>query len=310
MPACTAARSLEIHGLPGRAGGLLDRIMAATDNDMSSVPYGGARGRNLRRVKLARSSLDIQRDVLFAIFLRELKSRFSGYVLGNVWLILEPLMMMVLFITLFGLRGRGEFGFVEPPVFILAAFLPFKMLWGSTMKQNMTSRGAALSVLNFRQARLFDIFLARTLVEGGVAVIVGIVLMIGLAWLGVNPLPRDPLSMLGYAAILWVFAASAGILFCVVSSFSREIEKLINLINLPLLFLSAVFFPMTAVPEPARTWMAYNPLVHPLELIREAWFPLYQSPVASLSYFAWWTVGAMTLALASYRLQWRRMLAS
>ena len=258
---------------------------------------------------IARNTLSIQKDVLFAVFLREMHIRFSGYTLGNVWLILEPLLMMVVFIVLFGVRGRGEFGYVEPPIFIFAAFLPFRILWNYTMKRNMTGIRGVQGLLGFRQVRLFDIFLARTLSEAGVFLVVGLILGTIFLWFGFDPIPRDILMTLFYCMIMWIFAFGFGVLACFIGQITREVEKAINMISMPLMFISAVFFPMSVVPDPYRTWLAWNPLVHAMELIREAWLPVYISPVADLSYLAWWTVITLALALATYRLRWRRILA-
>ncbi len=258
----------------------------------------------------ARSAFSIQRDVIFAIFIREMNSRFNSYTFGNIWILLEPILMLTMFILIFGMRGRGEFGYVEPPVFIFAAFLPFKILWQATMKLTAGAYGAARGLLGFRQVRLFDIFLARILLEGGVFLIVGVVLGSGLMWLGLDVVPNDPLGVLKYCSMLWIFAGFFGILVGMVSRIAKEVEKVINLLTMPLLFLSAVFFPMTVVPPGYAAWLSWNPLVHAMELIREAWFSAYVSPVADVEYLLHWVVAVVALAMSSYRLFWQKVTAS
>lgn len=258
----------------------------------------------------ARSAFSIQRDVVFAIFLREMNARFSGYTFGNIWILLEPILMMTVFVLLFGLRGRGEFGYVEPPVFILAGFIPFRILWNSTMRQNMSALNGARGLMAYRQVRLFDLFLTRTFVEGGICVTAGSILVLAMVWFGFDAVPKDILGVLYYGAVLWIFAASFGILACVLSEFAREIERFINVISMPLMFLSAVFYPMTIVPQQYQKILAYNPLVHASELIREQWLPVYQSPVADPAYFYTWTICLFALGLSGYRLRWRRMVAT
>jgi len=257
----------------------------------------------------ARSAFSIQRDVIFAIFLREMNSRFSTYTFGNIWILLEPVLMMSVFVVIFGVRGRGEFGYVEPPVFILASFLPFRLLWQSPMRRNMKAMGGARGLLGFRQVRLFDVFLTRSLVEAGIFLVSGTVLVLGMLWLGFDAVPMDPLKTLYYGMILWLFACSVGILACIVADFAREVEKTIGILTMPLMFLSAVFYPMTIIPTAYRGLFAMNPLVHANELIREAWLPLYESPVADPGYLYVWTLCAMALSIASYRLRWQRMVA-
>ena len=255
----------------------------------------------------ARTALSIQRDVIFAIFLREMNARFSRYTFGNIWIILEPLVMIGMFMLLFGLRGRGEFGFVEPPVFVYTSFLPFRLIWNSTMRANMGAAGAVRGLMEFRQVKLFDVYLARSVVEGGVFLVSLPVVGLLLWWWGFDVVPEDPLLVLAYCTLFWLFAIAFGILASVAARFSPEITKLINILMMPLLFLSAVFYPMTLVPTEFQGAMAKNPLMHAMELIREAWFVQYTSPVADVEYLAAWTLVLMALAISAYRLRWRRM---
>jgi len=257
----------------------------------------------------ARSAFSIQRDVIFAIFLREMNARFSGYTFGNVWILLEPIMMMLVFVVIFGARGRGQFGYVEPPVFILAGFLPYRMLWQATMKDTMSALGAAKGLLGFRQIRLFDLFLARIFVRAGIFLTAGFILVAGMMWIGFDAMPGDPLKVLHIGVYLWLFASAFGILICIVSDLAMEVQKIISILTMPLLFLSAVFFPMTTVPTQYQSLFAKNPLVHANELIREGWIPQYVSPVADLQYLQIWMLATMALAMASYRLRWQRMVA-
>ena len=257
----------------------------------------------------ARSAFAIQRDVIFAIFVREMNARFGTYTLGNIWILLEPILMMVVFVVLFGARGRGAFGYVEPPVFILAGFLPFRLLWNGPMKNNMKALAGVKGLMGFRQVRLFDVFLARSLVDAGIFLVAGTILVLGMEWLGFDAIPGNPMGVLYFGLVLWLFACGVGILACIIADFAREVEKILNIITMPLMFLSAVFYPMTAVPPAYHSIFAMNPLMHANELIREAWIPLYESPVAQASYLYVWTLCILALAVASYRLRWQRMVA-
>lgn len=257
----------------------------------------------------ARSSFAIQRDVIFAIFVREMISRFSTYTFGNVWLVLEPLLMMVFYVLLFGARGRGAYGFVEAPVFIFSAFLSFRLLWNSTMRKATSARGAARGLLGYRQVRLFDVFIARGVVEAGLYVLVGFLLGVGLYWFDYDPTPDNFLRVVQYSLLLWLLALSFGMLACMIGSVAREVEKLITMMTMPLMFLSAVLFPMSIVPREFWAWMTWNPVLHAMELIREAWFAAYESPVASPTYLIAWVLVLMAVAMSTYRLTWQRVVS-
>ncbi|MBV1900927.1 MAG: ABC transporter permease [Kordiimonadaceae bacterium] len=258
----------------------------------------------------ARSAISIQQDVIFAIFLREMNARFKSYTFGNIWILVEPVLMMSIFVSLLSLRGIGSYGYSDPAVFILAGYVPFRLLWQATMKKNMSALGGAMGLLGFRQVRLFDVFLARTIVEGGVFLVTALLLVIGLYWLGIDAVPHNPLGTLRHLAELWLFAASFGILACVLAQIAQEIEQVITMLTMPLLFVSGVIFPMSAIPYKYHSIFAVNPLVHGIELIRENWLPMYVSPIADEKYLLVWIVITLALAVAGYRLRWQRMIAS
>jgi capsular polysaccharide transport system permease protein len=252
-----------------------------------------------------RSAFVIQRDVIFAIFIREISSRFgNNYAFGNVWLLLEPLVLMSVFITIFGFRNIQTLGNVAPPVFVIITYVPFRMIWSSTMKKNMGAAGAR-GLFGFRQIRLFDVFLAYSLIEGGIFLTVETILVIALMWFGFDSIPADPLLFIGYASTVWLFAISFGILACVLSRIAKEVEKMINIMTLPLLLMSAVIYPITAVPKNYLNFFSYNPLAHASELFREAWITGYESPIADYEYLLTWTIILMAISVSSYRLNWR-----
>ncbi len=257
-----------------------------------------------------RSLIALQLDVIFAIFIREIHRKFSDYKLGTLWAILDPMVMVMVFVILFGFKGRGEFGYVEPPLFILAAFLPFKVMWNQTMKECSNANNIARGLKSFRQIRLFDILVTRAIVVFLTALTVGVVISFGFWWvLGIDPIPYRILETIFYGGTLTIFGFAIGTMVCMVTDIAKEIGKLINITTMPLLFISAVFFPMSAIPEPYRGWLAYNPLVHPMELIRENWFYRYESPVSDPVYWGYWLIGALFMALMTYRIRWRKVMA-
>lgn len=72
-----------------------------------------------------RTSLQVLRDVVFGLLIRELKTRFGSYRLGYAWALLDPLLMIGFFSLIFGLRNHSGFGGAPAPLFITAGYLPF-----------------------------------------------------------------------------------------------------------------------------------------------------------------------------------------
>ena len=73
----------------------------------------------------SRSSWQIQKAVLKALLIRELKTRFGQYRLGIVWALLEPLMQMMFFMAMFYFQERTSVGGLALPVFLATGLVPF-----------------------------------------------------------------------------------------------------------------------------------------------------------------------------------------
>jgi capsular polysaccharide transport system permease protein len=75
-----------------------------------------------------RTPWQIQRAVVFALFLREMKTRFGAKKYGYFWAIAEPAAIIVVFWAMFGLHLRRGMAGVDYPMFLMTGMLPFNCL--------------------------------------------------------------------------------------------------------------------------------------------------------------------------------------
>lgn len=259
--------------------------------------------------KIPRTSLQVLRDVTFGLLIRELKTRFGSYRLGYAWALLDPLLMISAFSVIFGLRGHSGFGGAPAPLFIAASYLPF-LFFKDVVNKLQSAVSANMGLFCYRQVTPFATFIARFVLEVMVGMVVGCILVLGLLWFGFDAIPADPLLViLGYL-LLMVFSFSLGIVFCVLVSLVPEASKFLNLLMMPLMFISCVMFPLATIPSQYQHWFLWNPLVHALELIRSGWIAGYSSPNVSWVFFSSVTLILLTFAMSCYRLSHRKLIAS
>ena len=75
-----------------------------------------------------RSAWGVMRDVLFALFLRELKTRLDGRWTTALWVIGEPLAGALLMLALYTLMRTREIAGVDTVLFLLSGQLSFMLL--------------------------------------------------------------------------------------------------------------------------------------------------------------------------------------
>jgi len=256
-----------------------------------------------------RTSLQVLRDVVFGLLIRELKTRFGSYRLGYAWALLDPLLMIGFFSLIFGLRNHSGFGGAPAPLFITAGYLPF-LFFRNVVSKLQTAVSSNMGLFCYRQVTPFSTFIARFMLETMVGMLVGGVLILGLIWFGFDAIPADPLQVLLIYLLLMVFSFSLGIVFCVICNLMQEADKFLGLLMMPFMFVSCVMYPLATIPAQYRQWFLWNPLVHALELIRSGWIAGYSSPYVSWEYLAAVTLTLLTFAMSCYRLSHRRLIAS
>ena len=74
----------------------------------------------------------------------------------------------------------------------------------------------------------------------------------------------------------------------------------------PLFLGSGLFFIADTVPEPARGYLLYNPVMHCLELLRGAFFYEFETSHGSWGYALGWAMGCLAVGLTTHRAMRRR----
>ena len=251
-----------------------------------------------------RTSFQIQRDVVYALLLRELASRFGKSRVGFLWVLMEPVAHLVFPIAVFGFMLERTIPGVEYPVFLTYGFLPF-LLFKTICLQTMDGTRANRGLLSYRQVLLMDVFVAKALTHCAVSASVFAVVLGGLALVGFDVLPPSPIELFGVLALTVALAFGLGMLFAALGTVSPELKSIARLIFIPLYFLSGILFPISRFPEDWLPWLAINPVLHLVELSRHAALPDYElvpelgagNPLAL-------AIASVFMGLALYRLRW------
>jgi capsular polysaccharide transport system permease protein len=249
-----------------------------------------------------RSPQKIQRDVVLALVIRELRSRVEGRWLGLLWMLLEPLAHVLLILALFGFRQHASSPNVELPVFLVTGLLPFFM-FRNLARKLPNAIPANRGLYAYRQVKPFDALVASGIVEIGLSSAVYLTALMVLGWLGYHWLPVRPLELLVVSVVLLAFGIGLGLVFSVAAHERPRVKNVINMLFLPLYLLSGVIFPATAFPPQVQAWLLWNPVLHLLELGRSYFVPLHR-PMdgVNLAYPAAVSLVTVALGLSLYRL--------
>lgn len=213
-------------------------------------------------------------SLLFQLVRREIDARYRGSVLGVLWSFLTPMFMLAVYTFVFGFVFRTRWGGSEDTSIREFALIFFAGLTTFNLFAELASRSPSLvtSQPNLVKKVVFPlevlpvVALASALFQAGVAFLILMAFQIavgaGLQWASLAvPVLIVPLCFFSLG-IAW-FLAAFGV-------FVRDIGQIVPPFVTALMFLSPIFYPVSALPEWARSAMAYSPIAYTVETVRQA----------------------------------------
>jgi capsular polysaccharide transport system permease protein len=238
--------------------------------------------------------------VTTALMLREISSTDSRTSLGFLWQLIEPIATVTLLTIFFQMMTRTPPLGTNYPLFYVTGVLPFSVF--STVG-NKVSGAVRYSkpLLEFPSVSVIDAILARFMLNFVIECAVFVILtssIIGYYHLKVIiniPMAVEAMMMAGALAL------GVGTFNSVLFVAYPVYETIYSVITRPLMLISGVLFVIKGMPEPVRSWMQWNPVSHPVAMMRAAFFPGADVTFVSPMYIALISMVAFTFGLVTLR---------
>jgi capsular polysaccharide transport system permease protein len=259
--------------------------------------------------RFSRTSLQIMLDTIFALMMRELKTRFGAKKLGYFWAIVEPAAQASIMALLFSLIGRSSLTGVPVALFIISGIMPFK-LFSKLLTQLAGSVQANRALFTYRQVSIIDPLITRLIIEVTTYIVVFCIILSVMAWIGFDVEMQDFLAFLMINLLLISLGLGMGILLCVASAYWEDTVKVVSMVMRPMFFMSGIFFTATMIPQKYHYLLDWNPIFHVIELIRQAMFVSYTSPIGDWQYVAFCALVSNAVGLMLYQVSRQRFITS
>ena len=223
-------------------------------------------------VALAKS-LWRNRQLIVQMTKREVVGRYKGSAMGLAWSFFNPVFMLIVYTFVFSVIFKSRWGVGgedSKTQFAVVAFVGM-IVHGLLAEVLNRAPSLILSNVNYVKKVVFPLEILPVIAMGATLfhslVSVGVLLAAFalfngyLHWTAIfTPLVLLPLVILTLG-LAWLLA-SLGV-------FLRDVGQTIGIITTVMMFLSPVFYPVTAVPEYLRPWLMANPLTFIIEQARE-----------------------------------------
>lgn len=251
--------------------------------------------------RYGRSSWQVFLTSVNAFLLRELKVRYGRARLGYFWALVEPAATVSILVglhTIVGGGGQTIYG-ESPVIFFVFGTVPY-FLFSNALSG---VQGVCLNqkgLFNYRQIKPIDIMLARAMIDGLMMTGVLLVFLLGWWWCG-QEMPRMHLLELALSLLsLFVLGISLGLVFDVFGTVFPDVRRVLSILTRPLFFVSGAFFTMTMIPSSARWLLSLNPVLHGVDLARDAVMSGYTSPASWV--YLWGSILVLQfIGFAAYR---------
>jgi lipopolysaccharide transport system permease protein len=246
-------------------------------------------------------SLWRNRQLITQMTKREVLGRYKGSALGLAWSFFNPVLMLAVYTFVFSVAFKARWGLGDDETKTQFAVVLFVGLIVYGLFAEVLNRASALIVGNINYVKkvvfplevLPAVSMGAALFHASVSVLVFLSAFLffngHLHWTAILiPLVLLPLVFftLGLAWIL----ASIGV-------FIRDVGQTIGILTTVALFVSPVFYPITALPERYRFWIMANPLTFIIEQAREVLIWGHQPNWAGLALYV---LVAIAVAWAGY----------
>src|ERR1700722_15185816 len=205
---------------------------------------------------------------------RDISGRYRGTFFGLFWSFLSPLLMLAVYVFVFGFIFKSRFGIEKNEStfdYGLALFcgLNFFNLFAEVVLRSPT---LVLQYPNFVKKVVFPLEILPVVATGtGIfhCLIAFLPLAIGLS-ISRHEVPFTVLYLFIFLVPLSLLTCGASWIFAATGVFFRDIQPVLTAAITILMFMSAIFFPLQAVPENWRGLIGINPMVHLIDSGRAA----------------------------------------
>jgi ABC-type polysaccharide/polyol phosphate export permease len=197
-----------------------------------------------------------RRNLLYQMVATDLKASAKDMMLGYLWWVLDPILLMLIFWILIGMifqRGGPDF-----PLFVLCGLFPHRAFTVS-FSRSVNSMASAFGVIS--QIHFPRVYLALTgVISNHFKLLFGFLVLILVSIIYEKPLGFHLFLLFVPYGIQVVLISGIAMLMSVLGVYFRDLQNLSQFIARILLYMSPVLYSPERIPENLRDIYMLNPL--------------------------------------------------
>ena len=238
--------------------------------------------------------------LLRELVVRDLKIKYRRSFLGYVWSLLNPLMMMAIMSLVFSYMFR--FNIQNYPLYLICG----QTLWSffsesthvamtSVIYNGALTRKVYIPKYIFPVSRVLSSFVTMSFSLVAILIVM-LVTRVPLTWnLLLFPVPL---------VLLLLFCMGVGMALSALAVFFRDMLHLHSVLIMAWMYLTPIFYPISALPEEVAFFIRFNPMYHYLTFFREvALYGIFPSAIHWVGCFGFSALSLAVGVLVFHKLQ-------
>lgn len=208
------------------------------------------------------------RSLIFRLTRREIESRYKGSVLGILWSVIVPLMLLAVYTFVFSVIFQAKWDAKIDNRWQFALILFSGLIVFNVFSECINrAPGVMLNYVSYIKKVVFPleilpwVLLFSSLYNAFLSFIIllaGHFIFIGVPPLTVLLIPLELLPFILLTLGLTLFLSSLGV-------YLRDLSQLISICTMILMFMSPIFYPITSIPEEYRGYISLSPIAVVIE---------------------------------------------
>lgn len=213
---------------------------------------------------------------IIALVLREMISTYGRHPGGYIWAILEPVAALALLSAVFSIAFRAPSLGDNFPLFYATGYLPF-MLYSDVSSKIAQSVKFSKPLLFYPPVKYIHAIMGRLILNTITHILIFAIIMSFICYIFDYKAALNFIPMINAMLMASSLALGVGTLNCYASTRFLVWDKVWAILNRPAFIVSGIFFLYQSVPDPYRSYLWYNPLIHVVGEMRSGFYPTYDN---------------------------------
>jgi capsular polysaccharide transport system permease protein len=253
------------------------------------------------------SALATQFRVIWALTLREFRTKILGHKLGAFMALAEPFFFVLsvsFAVSFIDKQAKIGTSFI---LFFATGVIPFNS-YRRVAKETRSAVKRYKKCLYIPIVRPIDPFIAVAIIQLLLYISIYLTFFVGYFLVTGHGLPHDWGATFFPLVICAMLGLGSGLINTAICSYFPPWDKFFAILMMPLFLISGVLHPIHTFPSYVQDILYWNPLAHAVVASRNGYFDIYEYPFYDPYYFVGFSVTTLFIGLVAERFARRRIL--